>query len=46
MSPPGGKGEAAVCDKLHDHFDHVPAWLQAQKLAGEAAMPYSIIGCC
>ena len=35
-----------VCDKLHDHFDHVSVWQQTQKLAGEAAVPYSIIGCC
>ena len=37
--------EAAVCDKLHDHFDHVSVWQQTQKLAGEAAVPYGIIGC-
>ena len=35
-----------VCDKLHDYFDHVPVWQQKQKLAGDAAVPYSIIGCC
>ena len=35
-SAPGGEGEAAVCDKLHNHFDHVPLWQQTQKLAGEA----------
>ena len=34
-----------VC-KLHDHFDHAPVWQQTQKLAGEAAVPYIIIGCC
>ena len=45
-SAPGGKGEAVVCDKLHEHFDYVPVWQQMQKLAGEAAVPYSIIGCC
>ena len=39
-------GEAAVCDKLHDHFDHVPVWQLTQKLAGEAVVPYSITVCC
>ena len=38
-------GEAAVCDKLHDHFGHVSVWQQAQKLAGEATVPFGIIGC-
>ena len=45
-SAPGGEGEDAVCDKLHDHFNHVPVWRQTQKLAGETAVPYGIIGCC
>ena len=45
-SAPGGEGEAVVCDKLHDHFYHVSVWQQTQKLAGESAVPYSIIGCC
>ena len=45
-SAPSDKGEATVCDKLHDHFDHVPVWQQIQKLAGEVTVPYSIIGCC
>ena len=35
-----------VSDKLHDHFDCVPVWQQMQKLAGEASVPYNIIGCC
>ena len=38
-SIPGGEGEAAVCDQLHDHFDHVLVWQQMQKLAGEAVVP-------
>ena len=42
----GGEGEAAICDKLHDHFDYVPLWQQTQKLAGETQVPCSIIGCC
>ena len=37
-SAPGGEGEAAVCDKLHDHFDNVPVWQQTQKLAGETTV--------
>ena len=45
-SAPSGKGEAVVYDKLHDNFDHVPVWQQMQKLAGEAVVPYGIIGCC
>ena len=35
-----------VCDKLHDHFDHVPVWQQTHKLTGEAVVPFGIIGCC
>ena len=25
-SASGGEGEITVCNKLHDHFDHVPIW--------------------
>ena len=39
-SAPSGEGEAAVCGKLHDNFDHVPVWQQMQKLAGEAMVLY------
>ena len=42
-SAPSGMGEAMICDKLHVHFNHVPVWHQTQKLAGEAAVPYSIM---
>ena len=40
-----------VCDKLHDHLDHVPVWQQTQKLVDEVTVPevtvpYGIIGCC
>ena len=42
----GSKGEAVACSKLNDHFDHMLVWQLTQKLAGEAAVPYNIIGCC
>ena len=32
--------------KVHDHTDHVPVWKQAEQLAGEAAVPYGIVGGC
>ena len=35
-----------VANHLHDHVDHVSIRQQSQQLAGEAAVPYSFIGCC
>ena len=43
---PNGDNEAVDCDKLHGNFDHVIVWQQTLKLAGEAELPYGIIGCC
>jgi len=42
----GGKGEAANANHLHAHVDHVSISQQSQQLAGEAAVPHSVIGCC
>jgi len=42
----GGKGKAAIFNHLHDHADHVSIRQQSQQLAGEAAVPYSVVGCC
>ena len=39
-------GKAAIANHLHDHVDHVSVRRQSQQLAGEAAMPYIIVGCC
>jgi len=41
-----GEGEAAIANHLHDQADHVSIRQQLQQLAGEAAVPYSVIGCC
>jgi len=41
-----GKGEAAIANHLHDHVDHASIRQQSQQLAGEAAVPYSVVGCC
>jgi len=42
----GAKGEAAIANHLHDHMVHVSIKWQLQQLAGEAAVPYGVIGCC
>jgi len=42
----GGKGKAAIANHLHDHMDHVSTRQQSQELAGEAAVPCSVVGCC
>ena len=42
----GGKGKAASASHLHDHVDHVSIRHQLQQLAGEAEVPYSVVGCC
>ena len=42
----GVKGKAAIANNLHDHVDHVSIRKQSQQLAGEAAVPYGVIGCC
>jgi len=42
----GDAGEAATANHLHDHANHVPMRQQLQQLAGEAAVPYRVIGCC
>ena len=42
----GGKGEAAITNHLHDHVDHVSIRQQSQQLAGEDAVPHSVVGCC
>jgi hypothetical protein len=44
LSATGGEVKAAISDKLQDHTDHVPVRQQAEQLAGEAAVPYGIIG--
>jgi len=35
-----------VANHLHDHVDHVSIRQQSQKLACEAAVSYSVVGCC
>jgi len=42
----GGTSEAAIANNLHDHSDHVSIRQQPQQLAGEAAVRYSVVGCC
>jgi len=41
-----GKGKAAISNHLRDHADHVFIRQQSQQLAGEAAVPSSVVGCC
>jgi len=41
-----GEGEAAIANYLHDHTNHVSIKQQSQQLAGEAVVPYNVIGCC
>jgi len=41
-----GKGKAAIANHLHDHVDHVSIRQQSQQLAGEAMVPYGVVGCC
>jgi len=41
----GGKGKAAIANHLRDHVGHVSVRQQSQQLAGEAAFPYSVVGC-
>jgi len=38
--------KAAIANLLHDHVDHVCIKRQLQQLAGEAAVPFSVVGCC
>ena len=35
-----------IDNHLHDHVDHVSIRQQSQQLAGEAAVPYGVVGCC
>jgi len=42
----GGKHKAAIVNHLHEHVDHVSIRQQSQQIAGEAAVPYSVVGCC
>jgi len=42
----GGKGKVAIANHFHDHVDHVSIRQQSQQLADEAAVPYSVVGCC
>ena len=42
----GDDGEAAIANHLHDYVDHVCIRQQLQQLAGEAAVLYSVEGCC
>ena len=42
----GGKSEASTLEKFPDHPDHVLIREKSQQLAGEAAMPDSVISCC
>jgi len=37
---------SAIANQLHDHANHVSIWQQSQQLAGETAMPYSVVGFC
>ena len=41
-----GEGDTAVTDKLHYKGNNVPVRQYAQKLAGEATVPHSVIGSC
>jgi len=42
----GAEGEATIANHLHDHADHVSVRQQQLQLAGDAAVPYSVVGCC
>jgi len=35
-----------MANYLHDHADHVSIRQQSQQLGCEAAVPYSVVGCC
>jgi len=35
-----------IANHHHDHVDHVSMRQQLQQLAGEAAVPYNVVGCC
>ena len=35
-----------ITNHLHDHVDHVSITQQLQQLAGDAAVPYNVVGCC
>ena len=37
--------KAAITNHLHDHVDRVSIRQQSQQLAGEEAVPYSVVGC-
>ena len=41
-----GEGEASILDKLQDYPNHVFIWHKSQQLAGEAAVPDSVINRC
>ena len=45
MATSGGKGKAAISSHLHDYVDHASVRQQSQQLAGEAEVPYSVLGC-
>jgi len=42
----GGEDKAAIANHLHDHVDRVSIRQQSQPLAGEATVPYGVVGCC
>ena len=42
----GGKGEADIANHLPDRVEHVSIRQKLQQLADEAAVPYSVVGCC
>ena len=42
----GCKVEDSITNQLHDYANHVSISQQPQQLAGKAAMPYSVVGCC
>jgi len=42
----GGEGEAVIANHLYDHMNHVSIRQQLQQLAGDAAVSYTVIGCC
>jgi len=42
----GCKDEDSIANQLHQYANHVSISQQLQQLAGKAAIPYSVVGCC
>jgi len=42
---PVAKDKAAIANHLHDHVDHMSVRQQSQQHAGEAVVPYGLVGC-